>query len=239
MTYYDLKFNVADIPWRSLTKDEIDSILETRIRAFKARPSPKREGYVIERIAEMNNLWSADAEAQSRGKEKRNRHITRHNSNQEAELRELQMMILTLDFPKNDYHISKRRSDAGKIRDLVIQRYFPWRILPHAIMQVIGEKLYKRLIYDSCACIKGKGLHFGAKRMKMFLRRYDMNYVWKADYKKFYQSIPHELVINELRKMYKDERFLEMMSLILSTYESDVEDLLDEENEKRRANRGI
>jgi hypothetical protein len=39
--------------------------------------------------------------------------------------------------------------------------------------------------------------------------------------------------------MYKDERFLEMMSLILSTYESDVEDLLDEENEKRRANRGI
>jgi hypothetical protein len=66
-----------------------------------------------------------------------------------------------------------------------------------------------------------------------------MNYVWKADYKKFYQSIPHELVINELRKMYKDERFLEMMSLILSTYESDVEDLLDEERRKRLANRGI
>ena len=61
-------------------------------------------------------------------------------------------------------------------------------------MRVIEEDVYRNLIYDTSACIKGKGLHFGVRRMKRFLHRYP-EYKWfvKTDFKKFYQSILHEL----------------------------------------------
>jgi hypothetical protein len=237
--YFDLKTNVADIPWKELSHEEIDLILSKRIEAFKARPSPKREGYVIERMAKMNNLWAADAEAQKGGKAMRNSHIREHNKHQKENLRLLQLMILTLDFPERDFHVREIRGDGGKVRQIVIQDYFPWRVLPHAMMNVIGEKLYKRLIYDSCACIKGKGLHFGAKRMKSFIRRYDVDYYWQADYKKFYQSVPHWLIIRELSKMYKDKQFIKFIEKNVCFYQSDLEELLRDEERKRRTHRGL
>lgn len=51
-------------------------------------------------------------------------------------------------------------------------------------MRVIEEDVYRNLIYDTSACIKGKGLHFGVRRMKRFLHRYP-EYKWfvKTDFK--------------------------------------------------------
>lgn len=68
--------------------------------------------------------------------------------NPEDDLRALQLMILTLDFPAPDYSVMRVKSDAGKVRDIVKQKYFPWRILHHAIMRVIEEDVYRNLIYD-------------------------------------------------------------------------------------------
>jgi hypothetical protein len=237
--YFDLKTKVGEIPWKKLSHEEIDLILAKRIEAFKARPSPKREGYVIERMAEINNLWNADTAAQDKGKEKRNKFIREHNTRQEEDLRKLQLMILTLKFPKRKFHPRDIKGDAGKIRQIIVQDYFPWRVVPHAMMNVVGERLYKRLIYDTCACIKGKGLHFGVKRMKAYIRRYDFTHFWKADYKKFYQSIPHELIIREFQKMYKDEQFLRFVEEYVCFYESDIEEILRDEERKRRTHRGL
>lgn len=184
----------SDIDWKSLSHNEIDRIIAERIEADNKRieanggKKSKRAGYILERIAEINNLREADKEAQD-GKVKKNRFIRRHNLHPEEDLRALQLMILTLDFPAPDYSVMRVKSDAGKVRDIVKQKYFPWRILHHAIMRVIEEDVYRNLIYDTSACIKGKGLHFGVRRMKRFLHRYP-EYKWfvKTDFKKFYQS---------------------------------------------------
>lgn len=183
----------SDIDWKSLSHNEIDRIIAERIEADNKRieanggKKSKRAGYILERIAEINNLREADKEAQD-GKVKKNRFIRRHNLHPEEDLRALQLMILTLDFPAPDYSVMRVKSDAGKVRDIVKQKYFPWRILHHAIMRVIEEDVYRNLIYDTSACIKGKGLHFGVRRMKRFLHRYP-EYKWfvKTDFKKFYQ----------------------------------------------------
>ena len=231
-----------DIDWRNLSHDEIDRIIAERIEADDRRieasggKKPKRVGYILERIAEINNLREADREAQD-GKVKKNRFIRRHNLHPEEDLRALQLMILTLDFPAPDYSVMKVRSDAGKVRDIVKQKYFPWRILHHAIMRVIGEDIYKSLIYDTSACIKGKGLHFGVRRMKSFLRRYP-EYKWfvKTDFKKFYQSILHELIVAALRRKFKDERFIKLIEIAVLSYDSGTEliDVLENEVERKK-----
>lgn len=197
----------------------------------------KRKGYIVEKVAAWENLVAADEEAQA-GKLKRNRFIRRHNERKEEDLRALQQMILTLTFPPHRYDVVEMKSDAGKIRRIAKEDYFPWRILHRAILRVVGDDLVKSLIYDTCACIKGRGLHYGVRRMKMMLRRYP-EYKWfgKTDYKKFYESIPHRVVTDTLRRKFKDERFIKLMGIGVLAYCSDVEEVLANEREKRLGNR--
>lgn len=109
----------SDIDWKSLSHDEIDIIIAERIEADNRRikanggKKSKRAGYILERIAEINNLREADKEAQD-GKVKKNRFIRRHNLHPEEDLRALQLMILTLDFPAPDYSVMRVKSDADK-----------------------------------------------------------------------------------------------------------------------------
>lgn len=111
----------SDIDWKSLSHNEIDRIIAERIEADNKRieanggKKSKRAGYILERIAEINNLREADKEAQD-GKVKKNRFIRRHNLHPEEDLRALQLMILTLDFPAPDYSVMRVKSDAGKVK---------------------------------------------------------------------------------------------------------------------------
>jgi len=229
------------VDWQSLTTDEIDLVLEARIRMYQESVKENgheavREGYVLERIASIHNLRKADSLAQD-GKVKINRYIRRHNLRKEEDLRALQMMILTLTFPEPEYTSDEIKSDAGKVRQIVKQKYFPWRILHYAIMLVIGPRRYRHLIYDTFACIKGKGLHFGVKRMKMFLRRYPKyRYVVKTDFKKFYQSIPHMSIEKAMRKRFKDENFIRLLHVALFTYDSgeDLIKILEDETARKK-----
>ncbi len=238
-----------NIDWRSLEPAAIDMILKARIRDYwksveaNDGKEPKRAGCIIERIADIDNLRDADKEAQS-GKVKKNRFIRRHNEHAEADLRELQIMILTLDFPPCDYDFIDVVSDAGKLRHIAKQKYHPWRILAHAIMRIVGPYIYRSLIYDTFACIKGKGLHFGVKRMKMMLRRYpEYKWFWKTDYKKFYLAIPHDTIRAALRRKFKDERLIALMEIAVFSYVSgdDITDALNEElqRKERCSNRRI
>lgn len=195
----------------------------------------RRKGHILEQIADLDNLRAADMEAQT-GKLKKNRHIRRHNLHQEKDLEALQRMILTLDFPKPDYTEMEVHNDSGKDRIIDKQDYFPWRILHHAIMRVIGKDIYGGLILDSFACVPGRGLHHGVKRLKMMLRRYpEYRWYWKTDYKKYYQSIPHETILKALRRKYKDERFIKLIDIAILNYETKQEiiDSIEKEKEKK------
>lgn len=199
---------------------------------------PKRVGYLIEKIADMDNLRAADKAAQA-GKVKKNRHIRRHNLHAEEDLLELQRMILTLKFPEPEYTPLIVENDNGKRRRIDKQKYHPWRILHLAILNVIGPDIYKSLIADSFACVKGKGLHYGVKRLKMMLRRYpEYRWFWKTDIKKYYQSIPHDTILDELNRKFKDKQFIRLMEVAILTYDSGQEiiDLLDAEKRQKARN---
>lgn len=196
----------------------------------------KRKGHILEQIADWDNLVAADREAQA-GKVRNNRNIRRHNKHAEADLKLLQQMILNLDFPKPEYTSMEIVSDSKKRRTIIKQRYFPWRILHHAIMRVIGKDLNDSLIFHTFACIKGKGLHFGVNCMKHMLKKDREGTKWmvKTDYKKFYQSIPHEQIIIALRRKYKDERFIKLIEIAVLTYDSGQEiiDILEDEQTRK------
>ncbi len=196
---------------------------------------PKRIGHIYEKIVDMDNLRAADKEAQA-GKVNKNRYIRRHNLRAEQDLQEIQQMMLTFSFPDPGYEDMDIHNDSGKDRVISRQKYHPWRIIHHAIMRVVGPDMYKNLIADTFACVPGKGIHYGVRRLKMMLRRYpEYKYFWKADYKKYYQSIPHEVCMASFRRKFKDERFLRLMELAIFNYDSGqvILDMLEDEQEKR------
>lgn len=197
---------------------------------------PKRYGHIIERIADMENLRAADEEAR-KGK-KANRQIRRHDDHRDENLTELRRMILELDFPDSGITVTRMKADSGKVREIAKQPYFPYRILHHAIMRVIAPVIYHNLINDTFSCVPGKGLHFGVRRMKMMLRRHpEYRWFWKTDYKKFYQSIPHDMITAALERKFKDRRFIALMRLLLGQYDCGDgirEELEDEQRRKAR-----
>lgn len=251
-----LAAKISEIDWRSISCDEIDAILAARIKRYETSirerggKRPKREGYVIERIASIENLIAADNEAQ-KGKRKRrierngkvvlvtNRYIRLHNQRRMQDLRELQLMILTLEFPPCVFTAQEIMTDAGKIRVIVKQNFYPWRILHHAILRVIEPKVYCSLIPGTFACIKGRGLHYGVKLLKKMLRRHpEWKWFWKTDFKKFYQSIPHELIKSEFSALFKDRHFLRLIETVLFKYDSGEEiiQILIDETERTERN---
>jgi len=219
----------------SLQADSTNLGLKNGQYGGKIQSMPKRKGYIFEQIADMDNLRAADKEAQD-GKVKKNRWIRRHNLRAEEDLQALRTMILTLDFPDPDYRDMILKADSGKRRIISRQKYYPWRILHHAIMRVVGPDIYKSLIYDTFSCVPGKGLHFGVKRFKMMLRRYpEYRYFWKTDYKKYYQSIPHDVAMQAFQRKFKDKKFLELLEVAIFNYDSGqvILDMLNEEQIKK------
>ena len=85
---------------------------------------------------------------------------------------------------------------------------------------------------DTFACIKGKGLHFGVKRVQRTLRRHpELKWFWKTDFKKYYQSLPHDLVRSSLERLYKDKMFLRLIDMVILAYDSGEEIIKELENE--------
>ncbi|MEG1729611.1 MAG: reverse transcriptase [Bacteroidaceae bacterium] len=197
----------------------------------------KKVGYILEKIADLDNLRAADMEAQ-KGKVNRNRHIRRHNARAEEDLLLLRDMICNLDFPPPKFTTMLIKSDAGKVRKIVKQNYFPWCIAYHAILRVIGPIIERNSINDTFACVKGKGLHFGVQRMKRLMRLHrELKWFWKTDYKKFYESTPHSSILLALNHKFKDARFIKLIEITLFGYESgeDIKkELRDEEIRKKR-----
>ncbi|MCL2740206.1 MAG: RNA-directed DNA polymerase, partial [Oscillospiraceae bacterium] len=115
----------------------------------------------------------------------------------------------------NVYEPKKREIQAVK---------YSHRVVMHCLCDnYLTPLLEKRLIYDNAACRKGKGTHFSLRRLKKFFcehyKQYgNEGYILKMDICKYFPSINHEILIGKLRKIIEDEGILEMMEMIISSW---------------------
>lgn len=178
----------------------------------------KRIGYIYEQIIDMDNLINAEREAR-RNKKKNGMlpyGIKCFDENKDELLNRLHKMLINETFKTSDYKIMTMKADHGKIREIYKLPYFPDRILHHAIIRVIEPYLNKTMIYDSYACIKGKGTMFGVKRLQEALKnRNETEWFLKLDIKKFYPTIDHDVTMLLLRRIFKDEKLLSLLEEII------------------------
>ena len=112
----------------------------------------------------------------------------------------------------------KRHIKSLHISDRVVQRSFCDNVLIPATE--------KKLIYDNGASRQGKGITFARKRLIVHLRKFynetktNEGYILQLDFKKFFDSIPHDILKEDFKKLLTADEYNFFASLI-DTFEEE------------------
>ena len=175
----------------------------------------KRYNGLYEKIISMDNLILADKMAR-----KRKLHsygVMLFDKNREENLKKLHEVLLN-----GEYHTSKYSTfTIFEPKERIIYRlpYFPDRIMHHAIMNIMCDIWVNTMTNDTYACIKGRGIHKCANKIKhdLYENKDKKMYCLKLDIRKFYPSIDHEELKKVIRIKIKDNRLLALLDEIIDS----------------------
>lgn len=161
----------------------------------------------------MENLLEADEKAR-RGKRK-SYGVRLHDRNREANLARLRESLLSGTFRTSAY--SMFTIHEPKERLIYRLPYYPDRIVHHAVMNVLEPVWMSVFTADTYSCIKKRGIHAAAGKLKRALRDdpEGTRYCLKMDIRKFYPSIDHDMLKSIIRKKIKDKRLLVLLDEII------------------------
>ena len=110
-----------------------------------------------------------------------------------------------------------------KKREIQALSYYD-RIMQHTLCDnYLYELITSKLIYDNAACQKGKGTDFSRKRLSRFLSEYykkfgRKGYILKADVRRYFPSIDHDILKSKLSKIVDDADILNLLYIIIDSY---------------------
>lgn len=151
--------------------------------------------------------------------------IQRYESNVLSNLNSLRKSLVNGTYKVSPY-VEFNINERGKTRHIKSPT-FNDRILQRAICDYILEPvLYKYLIYDNGASIKCKGVEFTRKRLNQHLHSYyrkygNDGYILICDFRKFFDSIPHDKLIELLNKHIHDEKVMILLKQIIYSFSED------------------
>ena len=129
---------------------------------------------------------------------------------------ELRQMILDGFAPSPS--TPKRRWDksAGKWRDIYEPRLWPDQYIHHALVQVLQPAMMRGMDPWCCGSIRGRGIHYGMRGIKKWLRNDPKGTRWCAelDIHHFYESLQPAVVMERMRRLVKDRRVLDLIERV-------------------------
>lgn len=168
----------------------------------------KRLGGLWEQIISFENLLLAYKKAR---KGKRNRNdVAWFGLELEKELFTIQAALQEQSWKPGNYRIftiyerKARQISAAPFRD---------RVVHHALMNVIEPLLDKRFIFDTHACRQGHGVHLAVSRYQNWAKTHP--YALKMDISRYFPSIDHTILKQQLTQRIKDKKVLWLFFTII------------------------
>ncbi|MFA4890767.1 MAG: reverse transcriptase/maturase family protein [Candidatus Gracilibacteria bacterium] len=103
----------------------------------------------------------------------------------------------------------KREISVATVRDKVMHR------LVYDYLTNIFDKTF---IYDAWSCRKGKGLMGAVDRTQKFIKKYENGFVWRADVKKFFDNVDHDILLTTLKRKIKDKKTFLLLTEIIKSF---------------------
>jgi len=173
----------------------------------------KRQNYLFDQIVEYSNIRLAFLKA-LRGNRSSPSAIN-YCKNIEKNLNVLREKLITLN-PEWGNYKSFIITDP-KLRTISTAP-FEQRIMHHAIMNILEPIMDRPMIHHSYACRKGKGTH--AAVLYAFNQCKTKPHFLKLDVRKYFDSINHEVLKMQLRRLIKDKRVIFLLDGIIDSYET-------------------
>lgn len=157
--------------------------------------------------------------AKNKSKRRDVRTTMEHKEERRDELRD---MIINRTFVPSP--VSKMRIIDGaskKERIIFRPKFFPDQCFHHVMMRAAIPVIMKGMIPHTFASVPNRGPHYGKKFVRKWLDTDHKNtkYVAKLDIKKFYPSIPHDRLMEKIRRKFKDDTMLWMMEVFVNSHE--------------------
>jgi hypothetical protein len=135
----------------------------------------------------------------------------------------LRNMILNNTYIPSKYkecHIIDRGSKKHRV--LQKPKFYPDQCMHHVMINLIKDKIIKKLDPYCIAGIKHRGIIYGHKAIKRWISNDNKGtkYCIKGDIRKFYDTIKPEIIMKELYKYIKDKRYLELIKKIVYSHKS-------------------
>ena len=171
----------------------------------------KRVGSLFDKVVDHDNLRWAFCRA-ARGK--------RHRPDVAAFAAELDSRLSAMAAGLAAGSFPLGRFSQFEIRDpkrrIITAPAFPERVLHHALMLVCEPHFDRWLVADTFACRPGKGREAAVVRAASFAR----SHAWRVhlDVRQCFDSIPHERLMAQLERRFKDRRLLGIFHGIIAGF---------------------
>lgn len=170
----------------------------------------KSWNHLFPEIASLENLYAAVAKARKRKTLKG--YVEDFGLRCEREIRQLQEGLWSDTYRPGAYRQFRIYDPRER---LISAAPFRDRVIHHALCNVIEPVIQRRFVFDSYSCQKGKGTGLGRERARQFTNRY--RFVLKADIRKYFQSIDHQILKAKLGRVIRCERTLRLCELIIDS----------------------
>jgi hypothetical protein len=173
----------------------------------------KRQNNLFEKITDYNNIRLAFLKA-IRGN-RSSLSAVKYCKNTEKNLALLRNKLLTLR-PQWGGYKSFQITDP-KLRTISTAP-FEQRIMHHAVMNILEPVIERQLIFHSYACRKGKGTQTAV--LFAFNQCKKNSFFLKLDIRKYFDSIDHEILKFQLRRIIRDKKVIFLLDGIIDSYET-------------------
>lgn len=161
----------------------------------------KRAGNLWPAIIERDNLVRAFHQA-ARGK-RHKPEVRRFAADLDANLERMRGELDAGTFETGRFHVFKVYDP--KERTIHAAR-FPERVFHHALMNLCEPVFERHSVFHSYACRKGKGRLKAIEVAQQAARRHPWHL--KLDIRKYFESIPHDVLLDGVRRLFKDPSVL-------------------------------
>lgn len=171
----------------------------------------RRIGKIWNKVCDRENLQIAFHKA---ARWKRDRaDVRKFASSLEDNLRRLSGQLAEGSYQLGDY----RRFTVHDPKERVIHSApFDQRVIHHAVMNPCEPTFEARLIHHSYACRKGKGQYKALDQAIANARSYP--FYLKLDIRKYFDSIPHDRLLAQLERVFKDRQLMAFWRIFLDSY---------------------
>ncbi|MBC7507730.1 MAG: RNA-directed DNA polymerase [Ferruginibacter sp.] len=171
----------------------------------------KRTNHILEQVADMDNLYLAFWKAK---KEKpANSEMLAYQQQLQVNLLQLSNQVLTAGVCIGNYHYFKIYDPKER---QICAAAFSERVLHHALMNICHDSFEKYQVYDSYASRKGKGIYAALERAACYQKKY--KWYLKLDIRKYFDSINHDVLAQQLKKRFKEKNLLKIFASIINSY---------------------